>query len=222
MLPTVSKSTTNRRILLHICCGPCATYPVLALRQDSFDAVGYFYNPNIHPYSEHELRLQSLQHFAQEVSLPLVVEEGYDRAKHLLTVARCLSREERCAACYRLRLARAARHAHAHGFDEFTTTLLVSPYQLHDVIVQEGTTVGVQEGVSFLYRDFRVGWPERGRFTKQYGLYRQRYCGCVYSECEAEQQRSRNSVEAMRPPRAVFAGLVWKHAHEHIGGIDRC
>ena len=169
-------------VLLHTCCGPCSTYSVKRLREEDLSLTAFWYNPNVHPFMEHQQRLQSMQVFAKSVDLPLVITEGYDMIDYF---PRVVGHEgDRCGDCYRLRLAKTARHARQEGFDAFSTTLLISPYQKHDLLREVGVKVGEEEGVDFYYEDLRPGFPESRRMAREMELYRQKYCGCVYSEWE--------------------------------------
>lgn len=167
-------------MLLHICCGPCAAYPVKYLRKQGHELVAYFYNPNIHPYKEFSRRLETGREFAAKVGLELVVDDAYTLEDFL---ARALAAGGgRCRACYELRLRQAARYAKANGFDCFSTTLLVSPYQQHETIKSVAEEIAAAEGVPFCYVDFRPGWHEGVAISRELELYRQPYCGCVFSE----------------------------------------
>ncbi|HNX92356.1 MAG TPA: epoxyqueuosine reductase QueH, partial [Syntrophomonas sp.] len=115
------------KLLLHICCGPCASYPVPALREEGFELMGYYYNPNIHPYTEWQKRRDSLQDYATAVNLQVLFDEDYDPAQYFQTVS--FREARRCFYCYQLRLEKAAQIARKGKFDYFTTTLLVSKYQ---------------------------------------------------------------------------------------------
>jgi len=141
-----------------------------------------WYNPNIHPFLEHQRRLDSMRSFAETARLPLVVPDGYDMVPFLRLVAG--HEANRCGDCYRLRLSRAAAAAREQGLAAFTTTLLISPYQDHDLLREVGEEVARQHGVEFYYEDLRPGFGESRRLTRELGLYRQRYCGCIYSEWE--------------------------------------
>jgi len=170
------------KLLLHICCGPCATYPAGALREAGHDVHGFFYNPNIHPLAEYRLRLDSTKKCLQQAGIPGTFSEEYDIEEFFRRVA--YREHDRCAACYRIRLDMAARNAVQEGFDAFTTTLLVSPYQKHELICEVGRNVGMEHGIEFYYEDFRLGWQETRRMSREMELYRQKYCGCIYSEKE--------------------------------------
>lgn len=187
----------GQRVLLHVCCAPCATYTVKRLRELGFDeVVGHWYNPNVHPFSEHERRRETLAQYAQEIELPVIWEPGYK----LLEFMRAIQTQEqfrvRCAICYRLRLERTAQVAAREGFDAFTTTLLISPYQDQATIRAVGTELAVVYGLEFYYENFRRGWAEHGRMTREHGLYSQRYCGCIYSEWEAQDRNAATLVRA--------------------------
>jgi predicted adenine nucleotide alpha hydrolase (AANH) superfamily ATPase len=168
------------KMLLHVCCGPCACFPVKHLRALGHELVGYFYNPNIHPYKEFARRLETAREFAAKAGLDLVVDPSYALEEYLASALAAGS--GRCRNCYELRLRQAARYARGNGFDCFSTTLLVSPYQQHEVIKAVGESVAAAEGVPFFYVDFRPGWPEGVQLSKDLELYRQPYCGCIFSE----------------------------------------
>jgi epoxyqueuosine reductase len=170
------------RILLHICCGPCAVYPVSILRDEGFGVHGFFYNPHIQPYQEFEKRLKTLESFAESENLPLIVRDAYDPRTFFRQVA--FRETSRCLYCYSLRLNAAASLARKSGFDAFTTTLLYSRQQKHELVVSLAEEASRKHGVPFYYKDFRVGWREGQERAKALGMYRQQYCGCVYSEME--------------------------------------
>ncbi len=169
-------------VLIHICCGPCAIYPVKALREQGHQLRGYFYNPNIHPYTEWKQRLETLKQYAENIDLPVIIDEGYDLEHFLQQVV--YRESNRCRVCYHLRLLRAAQVAKKGKFDAFTTTLLVSPFQKHEMIEEIGNEVAQKTGIPFLYQDFRPGYKEATAFSKAQGMYRQQYCGCIFSEKE--------------------------------------
>jgi predicted adenine nucleotide alpha hydrolase (AANH) superfamily ATPase len=168
------------KILLHVCCGPCSIYPVAALQKEGHDLRGYFYNPNIHPFTEFMKRLQTFSEYAEKTGLPVIIDEEYELEEYLRNVA--FREGERCRICYSLRLRRAAQIAKKGKFEAFTTTLLVSPFQKHELIKEIGTALGVEIGVPFYYQDFRVGYKEGVVRSKEERMYRQQYCGCIFSE----------------------------------------
>lgn len=170
------------KVLLHACCGPCSIHPLEALRDEGHAVYGYFYNPNIHPYSEYRRRLETLDAYAKAQDWKVIFAPDYPLETYFRDV---VYREgERCLFCYRMRLREAARMARKGKFDGFTTTLLVSPYQKHDLIREVGEAAGAEFGIPFLYRDFREGYREATRRSRELGMYRQQYCGCVFSEKE--------------------------------------
>lgn len=170
-----------KKILLHCCCGPCATYTVEKLRADGFDVTGYWYNPNIHPFTEHRLRLEAMADCAGQMDFPLIVGE-YNLVDYFRAVVG--HEGQRCGDCFRLRLDRTARVAREQGFDAFTTTLLISPYQQHEILKDAGEEMAREHGVTFHYEDLRPGFRESHKVSREMNLYHQKYCGCVYSEWE--------------------------------------
>ncbi|HZJ83952.1 MAG TPA: epoxyqueuosine reductase QueH [Syntrophomonadaceae bacterium] len=171
-----------KRVLLHICCGPCATYPIKSLQGENFELMGYFYNPNIHPYTEYLKRQAGVKKLAATYDLKVIYEEKYNIVEYFQNISH---REHlRCKFCYQLRLEQAAHIAKRGKFDFFTTSLLVSKHQKHKWIKEIGEIIGDKYNIPFLYRDFRLGYRDTVIISKELGLYRQSYCGCLYSELE--------------------------------------
>lgn len=170
------------RVLLHVCCGPCATMPVRALREEGHEVVGYYLNPNIHPSMEYMRRREAAKAMADHESLPMVWDDArYQPERFIKAVAK--RHEERCEYCYISRLGLTARKAREEGYDGFCTSLLFSRRQDHALLRDVG-----ERYPNFLYRDFRHLGPEGIAASKEMGLYRQQYCGCVYSEFERYQR----------------------------------
>ncbi|MTI86292.1 MAG: epoxyqueuosine reductase QueH [Firmicutes bacterium] len=168
------------RLLLHTCCGPCSIYPIKALREQDIEVYGYFYNPNIHPYTEWKKRRDTLEQYASDIDLKVIFDESYALEDFLRQV---VHRESvRCRFCYSIRLTQAAAVAKRGKFDAFSTTLLVSPFQKHDLIKEMGEAAGKEKGVEFYYQDFRTGFKEATQESREMEMYRQNYCGCIYSE----------------------------------------
>lgn len=167
-------------ILLHICCGPCGVYPLQQLRNAGHRVTGFWFNHNIHPYQEYLRRRDAAIQLAELSALPMLTVDEYLLEDFLAAVA--TNPAERCAYCYASRLERAAQAAAEQGFAAYTSSLLYSRYQKHDVIRQLGETFALKYGITFYYDDFRVGWQEGIKLSKEAGLYRQQYCGCIYSE----------------------------------------
>jgi predicted adenine nucleotide alpha hydrolase (AANH) superfamily ATPase len=174
----------DRRILLHVCCGPCGTYTIERLREEGLVVTGFWYNPNIHPWQEHQQRRESLSRYAEAVNLPMLWHERYEMPLFLRAVVGHERFRQRCAICYRMRLEKTAQVAARQGFGAFTTTLLISPHQDQELIRRIGEEVAAQYDIEFYFENFRRGWLERGRLTREHDLYRQQYCGCIYSEWE--------------------------------------
>ena len=174
--------TSMKSVLIHCCCAHCAAYTVEYWRQQEYEVSALWYNPNIHPYTEHEHRLEAMKSFTKEVKLPLTVNEGYDIIDYFRQVVG--NESQRCQYCFRLRLSKTAETALQTGFNAFTTTLLISPRQKHDLLREIGTELAGEKGIDFLYADLRKRYSDSRRLTKGLDLYRQQYCGCVYSEWE--------------------------------------
>ena len=149
---------------------------------------GVFYNPNIHPRKEYLLRRAALLEAAERLKLPLLrpdpEQPAWSLSQWMRAVPASTERNIRCRACYALRFEHVARLAGREGFDAFTSSLLYSRRQAHAIIAEEGEKDARRFGTACLYRDFRPAWQEGVNLSKQWGLYRQRYCACIYSEAE--------------------------------------
>ena len=178
------------RLLLHLCCAPCAAYPVPALRERGHQVTGFFFNPNIQPEDEHARRLDALERFAPALGLDLVIAAAPEPDSRPAAGGE----GDRCRRCYELRLRATAREARRGGFAAFSTTLLFSIHQKHEVIRTVAVDVARAEGIPFFYRDLREGWAAGGRAYRESGLYRQRYCGCLPSKLEREAPRRKTAV----------------------------
>ena len=170
------------RVFMHVCCGPCCIYPVKALRNDGAEVMGYFYKHNIHPYTECLKRQQTLQDYAEQIDLRVIYQEGYDLEGFLQNAV--YREANRCRQCYHDRLKATALLAKRGKFDYFSSTLLYSKFQNHELVRSIGEAIGKSVGVPFLYDDFRKGWKEGVEASKALAMYRQQYCGCIYSEKE--------------------------------------
>ncbi len=170
------------KLLLHICCAPCANRPIDILRTDGMEVTGFWYNPNIHPFTEYRARRDCLRTYAQEIELPIIEQDEYALRPFIRAVAEDI--DHRCVKCYEMRLYAAARQAKEGGFDGFTSSLFISPYQNHELLREVAERAGAEYGVPFLYRDFRPYFREGQAFAREHGFYMQKYCGCVFSEEE--------------------------------------
>ena len=188
-------------ILLHACCGPCSIEPVKLLREEGFEPVICWSNPNIQPVAEHDHRLRTLESWARDVANAEVVVAGDDRdAWERLVAPHGFDREARCRACYALRLSEACRVARERGIDHVSTTLAVSPYQLFDACGRALDGLCRANGLVPVWRDFRPLYPEATRVSRELGMYRQNYCGCRFSAAEAavERHAARDARKAAR------------------------
>ncbi|RLE04274.1 MAG: hypothetical protein DRJ11_01595 [Candidatus Aminicenantes bacterium] len=173
------------KILVHICCAPDGLY-VLKLLQTHYQVTGYFYNPNIHPIEEYQLRLKETLKIGQFLQIPIICGEYEDKFWFQATAHFKNEPEKgrRCDICYALRLAKTAQVASSRNFDFFTTTLTLSPWKKAAVINHIGRMLGKKWGINFLEADFKKknGFKKSVELSRQYGLYRQNYCGCLYSQ----------------------------------------
>jgi len=170
------------KVLLHVCCANCAIYPIKSMREEGLEVMAFFYRHNIHPYSECLRRQEALEAYAEQIDLKVIYQKGYDLEGFIRNVA--FRESERCNYCYHDRLRSTALLAKRGKFDYFSSTLLYSKHQKHELIRSIGESAGKSAGVPFLYHDYREGWKEGIECSKQMGLYRQHYCGCIYSEKE--------------------------------------
>lgn len=170
----------KKKLLFHVCCAPCFVAPYEAMKNKGFDVYAFWYNHNIHPYREYQKRLKTLQQYTEEENIPLILKDEYNLEEFL---RESVYREsQRCRSCYYERLKYAAIVARKGKFDYFTTTLLYSKFQKHDLIHEIGEALGKEYGVEFYYEDFREYWKEGIALSKEKEMYRQQYCGCIYSE----------------------------------------
>ncbi len=170
-----------KKLLLHICCAPCLIFPLEELRKEDYEIIAYFYNPNIHPTKEYILRRDALIKYSKLEKINIIFED-YKPENFFKNILQDL--ENRCYFCYKMRLEKAVIKAKQVGADFFTTTLLYSKRQKHDLILEIAKNIVKNEDVSFLYKDFRIGWRYGIEKSKEIGLYRQNYCGCIFSEKE--------------------------------------
>jgi epoxyqueuosine reductase len=179
-------------LLLHVCCGPCATVAVPAWRRHGLEPVGWFANPNIQPAAELQRRAESARRFARAAGLELLEPSAASApaAWRVWESSQAVAApQERCRACLGLRLDGAAAAAAELGLRRFSTSLSVSPYQRHDLIRLAGEAAADRHGVDFLYLDVRERYRDSYAESRRLALYRQPYCGCVASKWEAWQER---------------------------------
>lgn len=181
----VETETEKPKLLLHCCCGPCST-AVFERLQEDYEMVCYWFNPNIQPEDEFQRRLDALRTVADEMGFELIVEEGGEE-EWQEAVAGLEDEPEggrRCDVCFRLRLEHAARKAEAFGCDLFTTTLTISPHKPPERVNPQGREAAEGRDIEYLADDFKKqdGFKRSVELSKQMGLYRQTYCGCIYSK----------------------------------------
>ncbi len=192
------QSHSAKKLLLHVCCAPCAVGTLAFLRDQGFEIIGFFYNPNIHGEKEYKRRLEGARRLFEEEGLQLEVPEynmqeyfsaiySYEK-KHYQKIEN--NPRKRCPVCYRLRLETTAKYAQKIGADFFSTTLLISPYQEQSVIWRIGVELGEHYGVPFYFRDLRKIYWESIHKARKRNLYLPTYCGCVYSLREKTNKRS--------------------------------
>lgn len=181
------------KLLIHSCCGPCSSY-VLSYLNKYFDITIYYYNPNIDTIDEFNKRLLEQKRLIKEMFNDeiKVIEGSYDPKIYYSKIKgheKDKEGEERCHICYKLRLEETARYAKENGFDFFTTTLSVSPYKNAKVLNLLGEKLEKEYNIKYLYADFKKkdGYKKSVMYSKEYNLYRQDYCGCVYSKINREE-----------------------------------
>jgi len=221
------------KILLHTCCGNCAIVPVKTLREEGHRLAGFWFNPNIQPYKEYELRLNSLKDLSERWRFDMIYaseynpdeyfkmltprhsfdnfsttpfakgpacpadrsEGGFSDANYIMQTEKSQfpQRPKRCNSCYTLRLEKTAHEAVKNGFDAFTTTLLISPYQDFEQITAIGSAIAEKYNVLFFLRDFRPQFKRSMTIAKELGLYKQKYCGCIFSKAEREELKDKKA-----------------------------
>lgn len=180
---------------MHTCCAPCSVYCIDSLRAEGIEPTVFWFNPNIHPYTEYKARRDCLCEYIKSVGVRGIFVENYGLEEFCKAVVGDIP--NRCVNyCYRARISQAARYAREHGFEAFTTTLLVSPYQKHEELKRVCEEAAEMAGVKFLYRDFRVGFREGQKKARELGLYMQKYCGCIFSEKERYEKQILRDLEA--------------------------
>ena len=168
--------------LLHICCAPCANQCIEVLQGEKTEVTGFWYNPNIHPFTEYRARRNTVREYLQSIDVKLLEQDAYALRPFVREVAEDIA--HRCGKCYEMRLFDTARAAAEGGFDSFTSSLFISPYQNHELMREVAERAAAEYGVNFLYRDFRPYFKDGQNFAREHGFYMQKYCGCVFSEEE--------------------------------------
>jgi predicted adenine nucleotide alpha hydrolase (AANH) superfamily ATPase len=163
-----------------MCCAPCSIFPINELRKNGIEVIGFFFRHNIHPYTECIKRENTIKEYAEKINLKVIFQKGYEIEKFLQKIV--FRESDRCRICYYERLFAACKIAKKGKFDAFSSSLLYSKFQNHELINTIGNAVGKDQGIKFLYQDFRQGWKYGIEESKRLKMYRQQYCGCIYSE----------------------------------------
>lgn len=167
------------KILMHACCGPCFIAPYINLK-NQHEITAFWFNHNIHPYQEYEKRRDVLREFVTQNNISYIEKDEYDLDRFLHNAV--FKENKRCISCYYERLKYTAIIARKGKFDAFTSTLFYSKFQNHQMMKEIAESLAKEYGVNFFYQDFRDYWKEGIQLSKEAGMYRQQYCGCIYSE----------------------------------------
>lgn len=191
------------KLLLHTCCAPCLSGARIPFEEEGSEITVYWYNPNIHPFKEYEKRLQTLERYLYLDPLPLIIENDYEPIDFIRQQAEASinegprkiegmmnpdQRSKRCGHCYLSRIEKCVLKAKLEGFDAFSTTMLISKHQDHEAIRSFCNDLSMKHGVKFIYKDLRKNWKDSISKSKELSLYRQPYCGCIFSEFERYNQ----------------------------------
>jgi tRNA A37 threonylcarbamoyladenosine dehydratase/predicted adenine nucleotide alpha hydrolase (AANH) superfamily ATPase len=180
------------KLLFHCCCAPCATACVETLSAEGIAPTLLWYNPNIHPLAEYQNRRDALSALAVAKNLPMEMLDEYGEQTFLSGIGAETEKPRRCKLCYSMRMERTAAFAAENGFDAFSTSLLISPYQNHDTIRFIGEELAAHYGIKFYYRDFRPLFRQGQNQARTLGLYMQKYCGCRFSIEERNIKKTEN------------------------------
>lgn len=209
------------KVLLHVCCANCAIYPVTKFREQGIKTELYWYNPNIHPYKEYKMRMDTMRELQKAWGLTVFYSKSYDIKTFFQEIL--FKERYRCTFCYKMRLSKTAEHARSRGFYYFSTTLLSSPYQNRNEIIKNGRCVAEIRGLQFYVDDFSEGWNESREMSKELSLYRQKYCGCIFSDAEKtlngyDKNRSQKFEHILTDPNDITTRKMYKHT---IPGLKR-
>lgn len=184
------------KLLLHICCAPCSVMCIKKLREENIDVTGYWFNPNIHPFIEYKSRLDCLIDYSNKIGLNVIYNDEYGLREFTKNVICNLN--ERCNYCYAVRLDATAKYAKENGYDAFSTTLLYSPYQKHELLKEMGEKIAKKYNIKFYYEDFRPYYKEGQEESRNLGFYMQKYCGCIFSEEERYEKKIKRQKEIVK------------------------
>jgi epoxyqueuosine reductase len=202
------------KLLMHICCAPCSVECVKTLRAEGIEPTGYWFNPNIHPFTEYRARRDTLLEYAKTIDLALETNDFYGLRPFVRAV--CTDIEGRCALCYACRMRETARFAAAHGYTHFTTSLLYSPYQKHELLRLAAEEAADEFRVAFYFRDFRPLYKQGQEEARELNLYMQKYCGCVFSE---EERYSKPCQKRLRQVAQANGGIPLAHGVGELAAL---
>lgn len=191
----LSASIPSARLLVHICCAPCAIHTFSELRKNFKEVFAFWYNPNIHPFLEYQRRLEAVRIWVEREKVRILYKDDYELKGFLRQIV--YREEERCRLCYHMRLKTTATVARKGKFHYFTSTLLLSPHQDRQLLEEIMTEVGKEYSVRPYLEEVRGGWRKGMNLARKMGLYHQQYCGCIYSE----EERYRRGKPARGKPR---------------------
>ena len=183
MILYILKGAEQVKILLHACCAPCSIKCIDVLKKNNFEITAFWYNPNIHPCVEYKSRKNTLIDYCYKQNIEVIVKDNYGLREFICNIYPDFGLS-RCKICYKKRIEEAAKHASELGYDSFSTTLLISPYQNHNMLIEICEEMSEKYSVGFTYIDFRPYFREGQKLARDMGLYMQKYCGCIFSEEE--------------------------------------
>lgn len=212
------------KVLLHTCCAPCSIMCINQLKLEGITPVVFWYNPNIHPFTEYEKRRKCLIDYTEKISVEYAEKYEYGLRDFISNIYP--NYNDRCEYCYRKRLSETAKYASENGYDAFSTTLLISPYQNHEMIRKISTELEREYNVKFLYRDFRPYFIEGQNIARNIELYMQNYCGCIFSEEERYMYKIINEFEKKSPlkllkPTTMFKNQIIKYREAFLSANER-
>jgi predicted adenine nucleotide alpha hydrolase (AANH) superfamily ATPase len=182
-------------IILHICCGPCSIYPISHFKERGIDFKGYFYNPNIHPYREFRQRIKALEEIQKIFDFEVIWDKEYGLRKFIKETFMLWDKPgKRCERCYIMRLTSTVKKALELKAEAFTTTMLYSIHQNHQLLKEIAEDLSYRYKIPFFYEDFRIGYQKGEETAKNLNIYRQGYCGCIFSEEERYSKKRKKEL----------------------------
>uniref|UniRef100_A0A7C4NSX1 Epoxyqueuosine reductase QueH n=1 Tax=Thermodesulfobacterium geofontis TaxID=1295609 RepID=A0A7C4NSX1_9BACT len=182
-------------IILHICCGPCSIYPISHFKERGINFKGYFYNPNIHPYKEFRQRIKALEEIQKIFDFEVIWDKEYGLRKFIKETFMLWDKPgKRCERCYIMRLTSTVKKALELKASAFTTTMLYSIHQNHELLKEIAEDLSYRYKIPFFYEDFRIGYQKGKETAKNLNIYIQGYCGCIFSEEERYSKKRKKEL----------------------------